>query len=337
MPMSDSEQYVIPAFTTQSGATFDAQITYKTYGSLAAAKDNVVLIPTCYGARHTDTEYFLAQGRAIDLAKYFVVIPNMFGNGASSSPSNTAAPIGRGAFPDISLYDNVTAQHRLITERLGINRLRMVVGFSMGGMQAFQWGALYADMIDAIAPICAAAKTSPHNQLMIEGPTTALMTDAAYNDGWYETAPMKGLLAFGRVYAGWLFSQRFFRDELYKNIGLASVEDVVRLTQRYFLACDANDLLAMARTWYSGDISANPVFGGDFDQALKAIRCRATVMPGETDLYFRVPDNKHEVARMPNAELRPIPSAWGHAAGFGMNPKDDEFIDRALRDLLNET
>ena len=335
--MSDSEQYLIPGFTTQSGVTFDAHITYKTYGSLSPAKDNVVLMPTFYGGRHADTEYFMAAGRVIDPGKYFVVIPNMFCNGASSSPSNTAPPIGRGAFPEISLYDNVTAQHGLITEHLGIERLRLVVGFSMGGMQTYQWGALHADMVDAIAPICASAKTSPHNQLMIEGPTSALRADAAYNDGWYETPPMKGLLAFGRVYTGWLFSQRFFRDELYKEIGLHSVEDAVLLTQRYFLACDANDLLAMARTWYLGDISANPVFKGDFEAALQAIRCPSIVMPGETDLYFRVPDNKLEVAHMPNVELRPIPSAWGHAAGFGMSARDNDFIDKALRQLLNES
>lgn len=335
--MSNFDEYVIPGFTTQSGVTFEARIAYKTYGKLAPSKDNVILIPTFYGGRHADTEYVMADGRAIDTSKYFVVIPNMFCNGASSSPSNTAPPFGRGAFPEISLYDNVSAQHKLVTEHLGIDRIRLVAGFSMGGQQTYQWGALYSDMLDAIAPICASARTSPHNQLMIEGPTSALRADAAFNDGWYDTVPMKGMLAFGRVYAGWLFSQRFFRDELYRDIGLSSVEDAVRLTQGYFLQNDANDLLAMARSWQLADISANPAFGGDFDAALGAIRCRAIVMPAQTDLYFRVPDNEAEVARMPNAELRPIPSAWGHAAGFGMNPADNDFIDAALRELLHET
>lgn len=334
--MSDYEQYVIPGFTTQSGVTFDVKIAYKTYGELASAKDNVVLIPTFYGGRHTDTEYFMADGRTIDLAKYFVVIPNMFGNGLSSSPSNTEPPIGRGAFPEFSLYDNVTAQHQLVTEHLGIERIRLVTGFSMGAQQTFQWGALYADMVGAIAPICGSARTSKHNYLMIEGPTCALRTDVAFNDGWYESVPMKGMLAFGRVYAGWLFSQTFFREELYKNIGLHSVEDAVLLTQTYFLQNDANDLLAMARTWQLADISQNPVFNGDFAAALDAIRCRAIVMPSETDLYFRVPDNEIEVAGMPHATLRPIPSPWGHATGFGMNPADNDFIDTALKELLSE-
>ena len=335
--MSSFEQYQIPNFTTQSGITFDAFIAYKTYGQLNEAKDNAVLLPTFYGGRHSDAEYFMADGRAIDVSKYFVIVPNMFGNGASSSPSNTSAPYGRGAWPEISLYDNVVCQHKLINEHLGIETLKLVLGYSMGGMQAFQWGALFPEMVQSIAPICASSKTSKHNRLMIEGPLAALTTDANFDEGWYDSIPMKGMLAFGRVYTAWFFSQTFFREELYKNLGLDSVEDTVRWFQAYFLNNDANDLVAMARTWQAGDISANPSFNGDLKRALAAMTCRAIVMPCETDLYFRVPDNELEVEAMPNAELRPIPSPWGHAAGMGVNPRDNEFIDQALKELLDET
>ena len=75
-------------------------------------------------------------------------------------------------------------------------------------------------------------------------------------------------------------------------------------------------------------------YKGDFVAALRAIKARAVVMPGETDLYFRVRDNELEVAQMPNAELRPIPSIWGHVAGLGVHPPDNEFIDAALKGLL---
>jgi homoserine O-acetyltransferase len=145
---------------------------------------------------------------------------------------------------------------------------------------------------------------------------------------------MRGMLAFGKVYAAWLFSQDFMREKLYRAIGLATRQDVLKLTQNYFLQNDANDLIAMADTWLTGDISANPVFGGDLGAALAAIRCRAIVMPGTTDQYFPVADNAAEVALMPNAALRPIPSGWGHGAGFGMAPADNAHIDAALRELL---
>ena len=142
------------------------------------------------------------------------------------------------------------------------------------------------------------------------------------------------MLAFGRVYAAWLFSQQFMRERLYTRIGLQSRRDVQLLTQNYFLQNDANDLLGMADTWLNGDISANPRFNGNLKAALKAITCRAIVMPGRTDQYFPPEDSVLEVKQMPNAELRVIPSGFGHGAGFGMDPADNAFIDEALRELL---
>jgi len=333
--MSDYEMYELGDIVLQSGLTLrQAKLAYKIYGKLNTARDNVIVMPTFYGGQHTDTEAMMSAGRALDPRKYFIVVPNMFGNGLSSSPSNTPPPFDRAAFPHITLYDNVVCQHRLVTEHLGIDRVKLIVGFSMGAQQAFQWGALYSDMVQAIAPLCGSARTSPHNSLFIEGVRAALLADAAFAEGWYETPPVKGLRAFSRVYAGWLFSQDVFREQEYRKMGLASVEDTVRFVEGYFRRRDANDLLAMLWTWQHAAISANEIYKGDFTAALRAITARAMVMPGETDLYFRVRDNELEVEQMPKAELRPIPSIWGHMAPFGANPPDNEFIDAALKELL---
>jgi homoserine O-acetyltransferase/O-succinyltransferase len=320
----------------QSGTTlWQAKIAYKTYGALNAARDNVVLIPTFYASHHTDVEVMMAAGRAIDPTKHFVVVPNMIGNGLSSSPSTAPSPLDRAAFPRVTVYDNVVVQHRLLTEHLGIDRIALVAGFSMGAQQTFQWAALYPEMVAAIAPICGTARTSLHNIVFLEGVKAALTADAAFADGWYRTPPVKGLIAFARVYAGWVYSQDFFREHEYRKMGLASMEDVLRFSEARYRQRDANDLLAMLWTWQHADISANPRFDGDFRAALAAITARAIVMPGATDLYFRVRDSELEVEHMPNAELRPIPSIWGHAAGRGGNPVDNQFIDAALRELLS--
>jgi len=333
--MADYEIFALGDVVLQSGLTLhQAQLAYKTYGALNAARDNVIIMPTFYGGQHTETEAMMGAGRALDPQQYFIIVPNMFGNGLSSSPSNTPPPFDRAAFPHITLYDNVVCQHRLVTEHLGIHRVKLVVGFSMGAQQAFQWGALYSDMVQAIAPLCGSARTSPHNYLFLEGVKAALMADAAFAEGWYQAPPVKGLRAFSRVYAGWLFSQDFFREQEYRKMGLASLEDTVRFLEGYFRQRDANDLLAMLWTWQHADISANERYKGDFAAALGAITARAIVMPGATDLYFRVRDNELEVAQMPQAELRVIPSIWGHLAAFGVHPPDNAFIDAALNALL---
>jgi len=334
----DYEIFDLGTFKFQSGlAVPDCKLAYKTYGTLNAAKDNAIVYPTWYSGQHYDNEWLIGQGMALDPEKYFIVIPNMFGNGLSSSPSNTPEPYNADRFPDVTAYDNVMAQHRLITEKLGIDKIRMVTGWSMGALQTFHWGALFPDMVDLIAPFCGSAKCSRHNYVFLEGVKAALRADAAWENGRYTSKPEKGLRAVGRVYAGWGLSQTFYREELdLKALGYASLEDfLIGFWEGFFWPKDANNLRTMAWTWQHGDISDNDLYNGDYKAALGAIRAKAYVMPGQTDLYFPVEDSQNEVANMPNAEYVPVPSIWGHfAGGPGTNPEDVTFIDEKLKELL---
>jgi homoserine O-acetyltransferase len=208
---NDYDVFDLGNVVLQSGVTLPrAKLAYKTYGKLTPMRDNAILMPTFYGGRHNENEAMIGASRALDPARWFIIVPNMFGNGLSTSPSNTPPPFDRAGFPNVTLYDNVACQHRLVTQKLEIDRLRLVVGFSMGAQQAFHWGALYPEMVQAIAPYCGSARTSPHNYLFLDGVKAALTADAAFADGWYQTPPIKGLQAFSRVYAGWAFSQDFF-------------------------------------------------------------------------------------------------------------------------------
>jgi len=121
-----------------------------------------------------------------------------------------------------------------------------------------------------------------------------------------------------------------------ENLGYLSLEDfLVGFWEGFFLPKDANNLLAMLWTWQHADISANELYNGNFEHALAAIKARTFVMPGQTDLYFPPEDSEYEVGNMPNADLIPIPSIWGHfAGGPGTNPEDVEFIDGKVRELL---
>ena len=335
--MIDYQTFNLGNLVLQSGATLrGAWLAYETYGELNAAKDNVIVFPTFYGGQHYQNEAIIRPGQALDPGKYFIVVPNMMGNGLSSSPSNTPSPYDRARFPGVSLYDNVSSQHRLVTERFGIEKIALVVGWSMGAQQTYQWGSLYPDMVERIAPICGSAKTSRHNFVFLEGVKAAITTDAAWAGGSYEKPPAKGLRAMGRVYAGWAVSQAFYREEVYLELGYGSLEDyLVNFWEARRVNADANDLLSMIWTWQNADISDNHRYGGDFQRALGAIRAKAIVMPGRTDLYFPPEDNQQEVAQMPNAELRPIESIWGHLAGGpGFNAEDSEFVDAALKEIL---
>jgi homoserine O-acetyltransferase len=83
----------------QSGATLrGARLAYKTHGTLNAARDNAIVYPTWYGGQHTDNEWLIGAGMALDPARYFIIVPDMLGNGLSSSPSNTLPPTTKPAF-----------------------------------------------------------------------------------------------------------------------------------------------------------------------------------------------------------------------------------------------
>ena len=272
---------------------------------------------------------------ALNPNNYFIVVPNMFGNGASSSPSNTPAPFDRSNFPNTTIHDHVCAQHRLITEDLGIDRIKLVVGWSMGGLQTFHWAALYPEMVERMAPLCGAARCANHNYVFLEGMKAALTADQNWQDGLYNSPPTTGLRAIGRAWASWALSQSFFREELYRELGHDTMDDYLRdYWEPMFLARDANNMLAMIWTWQHADISANEIYKGDFEKALGAITAKSFIMPGETDLYFQAADSAYEVKHMPNAELRPIPSLYGHLAAGDKDPADTKFINDAINELL---
>lgn len=322
----------------QSGEVLiGANLAYKTYGKLSAGGDNVVLLPTFYTGSHRRNEGFFGAGRAVDPARHFIVSVNLFGNGISTSPSN-ASPSQRGSrFPSVSLFDNVRCQHRLLTERLGVKRLALVMGWSMAGCQAYHWATQYPELVEAIVPFCASAKTSPHNFVFLEGVKAALQADQSWNGGDYVDQPTAGLRAFGRVYAGWAYSQTFFRDGLYRQLGYNSAEDLLDdWAEDHAQNWDANNLLSKLLTWQKGDISANDVHRNDFHRALNSISARAILIPCVQDLYFPPADNEIEARYMHNAVLRPFDSPFGHCVA---NPGNDRnfqrFLDEAISEVMN--
>jgi homoserine O-acetyltransferase len=319
-----------------SGATLrNAKLAYKTHGRLAADKGNVVVYPTPYAAQHGDIEWLIGPGKALDPGKYFIIVPDQLGNGLSSSPSNTAPPQDRSRFPAVTNQDNVAAQFRLVTEKFGIDTIALVTGWSMGAQQTLQWAVSHPDMVERIAPSCGTARTTPHNAVFLEGLRATLTLDPAWSSGDYAHQPVAGIRAFARVYAGWGFSQPFYKRELHRQMGFSSLEEFLTgFWEKRFLRRDANNLLSMLRTWKLNDVGKTPGFDGSLERALGSIKAKATVMVGQTDLYFPPEDVEAEAALIPGARYRVIPSVWGHQAGNGLNPEDAQFVDTEIKKLL---
>ena len=335
----DYEIFDLGKVTFLSGEVLhSAKLAYKTYGSLNSKGDNVVLLPTFYTGTHKRNEGFFGSDRAVDPKKHFIISINMFGNGLSSSPSNTSTPFDGPRFPLVTLWDNVACQHKLLTEYLGISNIALVTGWSMAGCQSYQWAAQFPNMVKAILPFCSSAKTSQYNLIFLEEVKSALCADKNWNEGNYVSPPVNGLKAFARIYAEWAFSKTFYREQMYKKLGFNTTEDLfVNWENDHIENWDANNLLAKLATWQANDISLGPLYNNDIKKALRSIRAKTILIPCTQDLYFRTEDNVFEAQHIPNAELHPYDSPLGHCVANPGNDKNFEgVLDKNINKLLNQ-
>src|SRR5215470_9451541 len=333
-------EFVIDNFRTESGVTLPkARIVYGTYGTLNAGRDNAVLLPSHYMANHHGYEWLIGGDRALDASKLFLVATELFGNGQSSSPSNTPEPFHGPRFPVMTIRDNVEAVHRLLADELRVAHVRAIVGFSMGAEQAFQWAVSYPSFADRIVATAGTARAWPHGVVRLEGQIAALTADPEFKGGDYTAPPRKGIEAYGMVWLGWLYSQEWWRREMWKiNAPDRTLEQEIENRRRTFFANnDANDLILQARTWQRHDVGTTPGFSGDVERALRSIKVPVLYMPSETDLYFPLADAKYEAQFIRGVSLTPIPSLWGHPAGAGASPADRDFLNQRIGAFLQLT
>ena len=320
----------------ENGGTIrDARLSWQTHGTLNAARDNVVVYPCSYGATHTELTAMIGPDQVLDPGRWFIVIPDMFSNGLSSSASSSEG------YPAlVTMRDNVAAQRRLLVEHLGIDRIAATYGFSMGAGQAYHWAAMYPEAVDRAIIVCGSARTAVHNKVFLSGLLRILEAAPEHlGDGRFAAEPTAALRAFAHVYAGWGLSQDFYREELFRTVlGAPNLDAFLRTDwEEGFATSRAADLYAQALTWYHADVSAGPEHGGDLAEALGAIKAKVLLLPSETDLYFRVADNAAELPHLTSAALRPIPSIWGHRAGapsLESNHDDLVFLREAVREWL---
>ncbi|PNH47782.1 hypothetical protein VD0004_g640 [Verticillium dahliae] len=366
MADSDVKTFALGDFALQSGETIPgAFLAYKTFG---APSSPAVIYPTWYSGAIADNEWLVGAGKTLDPARYYIIIPALFGNGQSSSPSNTAAAgrtqhqgqgQGQGQrrpWPRVTFYDNVRAQHELVTRGLGVGHARAVLGWSMGAGQTYQWATQYPDFMDLAVPFCGSARTSLHNQVFLEGVKSALLAakgassggvcageagEAAEHGeyrGWTDEERANGLRALGRVYAGWGFSQAFYRERVYETaptLGFKGLEEfMVGFWEAWALSKDPENMLVMLHTWQAGDCSDQEPYNKDFELAMRSIRAKMLVLPGQTDLYFPPEDSEYEVKCMSPGigTCVAFPSIWGHwAGGPGQSTEDVKWLDAKLR------
>jgi homoserine O-acetyltransferase len=198
-PKPVEADFVLKDFRFASGETLDLKVRYRTIGKPRRDKDdrvvNAVLIlhaTTGSGAQFLADPFageLFGEGQPLDAGRYYLILPDAIGHGKSSRPSD--GPHAR--FPRYGYEDMILAQHRLLTEGLHVNHLRLVMGTSMGGMHTWLWGQRYPDFMDALLPLaCLPTQISGRNRLWRSLAAGAIRTDPEWKEGDY-TAQPRGL------------------------------------------------------------------------------------------------------------------------------------------------
>ncbi|MEO1702416.1 MAG: alpha/beta fold hydrolase [Pseudomonadota bacterium] len=322
----------------ESGETLrGAKLAYRTFGTLDADKSNAILVTTWFsGTGKVMEDVYVGKDHALDPDKYFIIIVDQLGSGVSSSPQNTAAPQAMAKFPKLSIGDDVTAQHKLITESFGISELALVVGGSMGGQQVYEWSVVYPQMVKRAAPIAATAQISLHQKVFVQALEEAIMSDPRWAGGWYAdgTDVRDGLDRLAKIVATLGWSTQFYQEKRWNTVlGMSSLDDFINgVMKAYFEPMDPNVLLSEMYKWQRADVARHT--GGDLGAALSQITAITAVMPISHDLFFPPHECEEDCNLIPGANLRVIETKEGHMGLNGFEPGYMEQVDKHLNELL---
>ncbi|AYG03937.1 alpha/beta fold hydrolase [Gryllotalpicola protaetiae] len=316
----------------ESGVTLsNVELAYQTVGELNPAKDNVVLIPTWFSGTHgVMRDAYVGAGRALDPEKYFIVLVNQIGSGLGTSPHNRA-----GAFPLVSIGDDVVAQERLLRDNLGVERIALVFGASMGAMQAYEWAVRYPERVERLGVIAGTARVLPRQIIWTQVMTDALTSDVTYANGDYvgADAVKEGLSRLSWLFGLQLVGREVWLKEHWRGFGFDSFQGFLSGFLGASLApMDANDLISQASKWSRADVSRHT--DGDLAAALGRVSAATTVMAIRSDMMFPPVEVEPQGALVPGSRFLEIDDDFGHASLFGLTPSCNAQIDAALGELL---
>jgi homoserine O-acetyltransferase len=313
----------------------DFSISYVTHGKLNEKKSNAILMVTAIGGNHHRIDFMIGPGKALDPDKYFIICTDAIGNGLTTSPSNSKSQ-PRMSFPKFAIRDMVESQYRLLKEKFGIDHVVAVVGPSMGGMQALQWGVSHPDFMDALVAMVPLAKTPAWSVAVMEASRKAIMTDAAWNGGNYEAPPEKGIRLMRDILN--LLSAR--TPDMYSaqfTNGMDALPWMETQETAMLKAMDANDWIYQTWAYERHDVGTTPGFNGDTAKALALIRAKTLIMTGTKDLLNPEFEPVAAARSIPDVKMMTISpgTVTGHASAGGAIPADVEFLNRETAAFLD--
>lgn len=287
------------------GVIHDFKLGYRTEGELNAQKSNAILWPSWLGGKSADLVQYASPNNVIDTDKYFAIFVDSIGNGVSTSPSNsTFQP--RLKFPEFTIRDMVESEYRLATETFHLSHLHAVIGISMGGMQAFEWGVAYPDFMDEVIAMAGSPQTTSYDKLLWTAQIDALQLDPEWQDG-NGTRPMTtGLLVYNEIGSMSLTSPAYRVEQTPTKDFDAFRESLKKQATDPASACDA---IRQRDAILSLDIPGE--YGLTMEEAAKRVHAKMLVFISPQDHTVN-PAPALEFAKFKGAPVITLDSLCGH-------------------------
>ncbi len=296
------------------------RIGYRTYGTMNADKSNVVMVATWFlGNSHQVGSTYVGKDKIVDSSKYFVVVVDALGDGISSSPSNSSDQ-PRMRFPQFTIRDMVTTQHRLLAETFHLSHIHAVFGGSMGGMQALQWAYSYPDFMDRIVAIVPSPRLSSYDLLLWRSELNAIQDSVEWRGGDYTGRPlMKTVVDIHKLHLE--TPQKIVREVPANDYpGFAEKDE-----QEFRF--DPNDEIRQLQAMMTQDVAP----GKSIDEMAKMLKPRTMIVVALQDMMAN-PTTAIQLAKAAHLPLIELTGDCGHLAPGC----ESEKVDPAVKKFLAE-
>jgi homoserine O-acetyltransferase len=310
-------------FKLESGEVIrDCRIGYRAFGKLNNDKSNAILFPTW--ASGTTEQIKLSQvgpGKLLDDTKYYVIAVDALGNGVSSSPSNSKLQ-PRMSFPKFTIRDMINTQYQLLTKVLGLNRVKAVIGVSMGGMQVFQWMVSYPNFMEKAIPIVGSPRLAPYDLLLWQAQIDAIVNDSAWNNGNYTENPAR---VAGAEFGALLlttpeeYNKRVTRKQVFEELEKAKKSP----------GFDSNNKIRQAQAMMALDVSSQ--FGESLERAAAEVKAKVFVIVATRD-HVVTPGPALDFARLLRSKVLELEGDCGHLASSCESQK----VKQAVAEFLEQ-
>ncbi len=275
-PANDRKQQyaAIGNFPLENGQEIiDCKVGYRTFGTLNATRSNAVIYPSA-GGMTTFMMQLFGAGSEVDTTRFYLVLVDAFGNGVSSSPSNSKDQPGA-SFPQFSISDMVNAQYKMLTGQMNIHHIAAVVGGSMGGLQALQWAVSYPTFMDKVVAIEGTPKLSTYDMLWMTTYTEAIKNDTAYHGGNYTVAPQLQLATH--------LAQLVLTTpgNVNKMVPADSLFLLFAMLEKNPFKVDANNILWQTNAVMKHNITVKA--GGSLENAARMIKAKVLIIANKQD------------------------------------------------------